>query len=428
MKIIIAHPAQQHSYRLASALRKAGVLYKYITTVYCKKSSLTALTARFLKGGFRVKAMNRHCEDLSDRDVVQFCEAEGLVKLLALNTAVLKKQYRKIKYHTADRFARRTAAYAIKSRADAVITYDDTSPLLFEILQKKSPRTVRIMDMSAANILYMRGIYEKDMELSPAFAKRLREERRICWDPDTIERTKRELQAAEYYLVPSAFVGRSLQFSGIDRSKIFYCPYGVDIEEFWEKEHKDIPPGSRPLEFIYVGGVKELKGIAYLLQAFEMIPGEQAFLTVVGKYDPADEDTVPYAGKVNFTGPVLHSEVAGLLRKADVFILPSLGEGMSLSVIEAAACGLPLIVSENAGADELVKEGVNGFVVPIQSSQALIEKIHFFIEHPDRIPQMGREARNTAEQYSWDSYSDQAVRAIRRIMARHKKLTAGTDR
>lgn len=417
MKIIVAHPAQQHSYRLASALQKAGVLYKYITTVYYKKGSLTDLTARFLKGRFRIKAMNRHCDDLSDRDVVQFCEAEGLVKLLALNTAVLKKQYRKIKYHTADRFARRTAAYAMKIRADAVITYDDTSPLLFELLQKKSPRTVRIMDMSAANILYMRGIYEKDMELSPAFAKRLREERKICWDPDTIERTKRELRAAEYFLVPSAFVGRSLQFSGIDKSKIFYCPYGVDIEEFREKEHKGISPGSRPLEFIYVGGVKELKGIAYLLQAFEMIPKEQAFLTVVGKYDPSDEDTVPFAGKVNFTGPVLHSEVPGLLRKADVFIMPSLGEGMSLSVIEAAACGLPLIVSENTGVEELVKDGVNGYVIPIQSAQAIEDKVRYFVEHPDRIPRMGREARITAEQYSWDSYSEKAARAVRKIVS-----------
>lgn len=421
MKIIIAHPAQQHSYRLAAAMKKAEVLYKYITTVYCKKGSLTALAARILRGGLRVKAGNRHCAELADRDIVQFCEAEGLVKLLALNTPFLKKQYRKIKYHTADRFARRTADYAIKHKVDAVITYDDTSPLLFEILQEKAPRTARIVDMSAANILFMRNIYEKDIEMSPVFGERLREERKICWDPFTIERTKRELKAAEYFLVPSAFVGRSLQYSGIDQSKIFYCPYGVDIDAFWRKKYETFCPGSRPLECIYVGGVKELKGISYLLEAFEGIPREKAFLTVVGKYDPADEDTAPYAGRVNFTGPVLHSEVPGLLRKADVFIMPSLGEGMSLSVIEAAACGLPLIVSENAGVEKLVKDGVNGFVIPIQSAQAIREKIMYFAAHPDQIPCMGREARATAEQYSWDSYSANAARAVRRIMALHRQ-------
>ena len=305
---------------------------------------------------------------------------------------------------------------------DAVIAYDDTSPILFETLEKEAPDVIRIMDMSAANILYMRSIYEKDFELAPCFERRLRDERKICWDPFTLERTKRELSAAQYFLAPSDFVGRSLEYSGIRKDQIFYCPYGVDTEEFQLKKYEKIDRGSRPLEFIYVGGVKELKGIFYLLEAFRQIPPEQAFLTVVGKYDPADEDTAPYAGFVNFTGPVLHSEVPGLLQKADVFILPSLGEGMALSAIEAASCGLPLILSENSGLKDLIWEGVNGFMVPIQSVEALTGKIRFFIEHPEKIEKMGKSARKTAEQYSWENYSENAAKVINTIVSEHKHL------
>lgn len=421
MKILVAHPAQQHSYRLAAALKKAGILCQYATTVYYKKGSFTALAAKGLKGQFRTKAESRRSPELSDREVVQFCEIGGLLKLLALNTKYLKKQYRAIKYNTADRFAIKAAKYAVRNRMDAVITYDDTSPLLFEMLEKKAPDVVRIIDMSAANILYMRSIYERDIALSPAFAERLRNERKICWDPFTLKRIRRELKAAQFFLVPSEFVGRSLEYSGIKKDKIYHCPYGVDTEEFSAKKYEDILPGSRPLEFIYVGGVKELKGISYLLDAFSRIPADEGFLTVVGKYDPEDADTAPYAKTVNFTGTVLHSEVPALLHKADVFILPSLGEGMALSAIEAASCGLPLILSENSGLKEMIIEGVNGFTVPIQSAEALVEKIRFFIEQPDRIRPMGENARKMAEQYTWERYSRNAAEAVIQMIERHQR-------
>lgn len=420
MKILVAHPAQQHSYRLATALKNAGILCKYATTVYYKRGSFTAMAAKGLKGQFRTKAENRRSPDLDDRQVVQFCEIEGLLKLLALNTRLLKRQYRTIKYSTADRFARMAAKYAVRNRMDAVITYDDTSPILFEMLAEKAPHIVRIMDMSAANILYMRGIYEKDIVLSPSFSERLRKERKICWDPFTLKRIRRELKAAQYFLAPSEFVGRSLEYSGIQRDQIYYCPYGVDTREFSAKNYEDLLPGSRPLEFIYVGGVKELKGISYLLDAFSRISVDEGFLTVVGKYDPEDADTAPYAKTVHFTGTVLHSEVPDLLRKADVFILPSLGEGMALSAIEAASCGLPLILSENSGLKEMIEEGVNGFTVPIQSVEALVEKIRFFIDRPDRIRPMGENARKMAEQYTWERYSRTVAEAVRKIVEGHQ--------
>ena len=429
MKMIVAHPAQQHSYRLAAALKKAGFLDKYMTTVYYKKHSLTALAALFLRGTFHAKAKGRRCPDLSDDDVVQFCEMEGLLKLLALNTGLLKPWYRKIKYHTADRFAVRAANEAIRAKADAVITYDDTSPLLFEILEKKAPKVVRILDMSAANTLYMRRIYEADLLRMPAFGERLRKERAVCWDPVTEERTGRELAAAEYFMVPSDFVARSLIYSGISRDRIFLCPYGVDTETFSLKSYDDLKSGSRPIEFVYVGGVKELKGIAYLLEAFMSISEEEAHLTVIGHYDPADQDTMPYAGRVRFTGTLLHSEIPKALKAGDVFVMPSLGEGMSLSVIEAAACGLPVIATQNSGVESLITDGENGFIIPIQSVDALRDKILYFVQHPDRIRDMGMKAGEAAQSCSWDKYTENVTRVIGEIMAADvKKRERGRKR
>ena len=404
MKVLIAHPAQQHSYRLAIALKKAGMLDKYITTVYYKNRSLTYFVSKFLKGSLKIKAENRHCTYIDDNEVIQYCEGEGLLKLVALNTRFLKKKYDQIKYNTADRFAKKVAKYAIKHHVDAVVTYDDCSPLLFEELQKKAPNILRILDMSAANILYMRNIYERDMDIVPSFANRLRKERSICWNPIIINRAEREIKATQKFLVPSNFVAKSLEFSGVKTEQIILCPYGVDVSQFSMKKYDENQfIHTRPIRFIYVGGVKELKGIAYLFDAFMEIPTDDAILTVVGSYCSSDDDIKPYLERIRFTGNILHDEVAHELKNSDVFVFASLGEGLSLSTLEAAACGLPLIVTENSGVNDGISDK-EGFVIPIQSKDAIKEKVLWFINHPEKIYPMGEAARKFALLYSWDAY------------------------
>lgn len=295
MKVLVAHPAQQHSYRLGTALKRAGMLDKYATTVYYKSGSLTACVAKLLRAPFRTKAEARYCDALGEEDVIQFCEAEGLLKLLVMHLPVVPNYYYRIKYHTADRFAKKAAKYAIKHHVDAVVTYDDTSPLLFEILREKAPNILRVLDMSSASLPYLRKIYERDLELAPAFAERMRKERSICWDPKVLDRAKREIEATQRFLVPSDFVERSLADSGVLPDQIYRCPYGVDAAQFSPKEYPDdMTAGSRPVRFIYVGGVKELKGISYLLDAFMELPADAAELTIVGGYHETDRDIAPY--------------------------------------------------------------------------------------------------------------------------------------
>lgn len=404
MKVLVVHPAQQHSYRMATALKKSGCLYKYITTVYCKKGSYTEKISHLLKGNYKKKAQLRVCEDLLDEEIVQFCELEGLLKLFVMNISFFRPFYRKIKYHTADRFAKRVVQYAIKNGIDAVVGYDDASSVLFKLLETKAPDILRIMDVSAANTLYMRQIYEKDMKIQPDFAEHLLKERKIVWDRNTIERTRCELTYGQIFIVPSKFVARSLEYSGVSQSSIRICPYGVDTNKFSQKSYYNLKNMTRPIRFIYVGGVKELKGISYLLEAINSFPSEQATLTVVGSYSEVEGALKPYLDRVEFTGSILHEEVSKKLMESDVYVFPSLGEGLSLSTLEAASCGLPLIVSENSGVNDAMTEGKEGFVIPIQSTQAIIEKMNWFIQNPNCIETMGQAARKMALQYTWDSY------------------------
>ncbi|RHA09994.1 glycosyltransferase [Megasphaera sp. AM44-1BH] len=417
MKIIVCHPAQQHSYRLATALKRGKMLGAYITTVYYKPRSFTRLISTILKGKFKKKAEGRHTSELDDKEVIQFCEIEGLLKLLALNVPFFSHFYNKLKYNTADRFAKKVAQYAIDHRVDAVVTYDDCSPLLFETLQEKAPHILRILDVSAANLIYMRQIYDKDMDLSPDFAMRLRKEMSRCWNPTILDRAKREILSSQKFLVPSNFVSTSLKYSGVKENQMLYCPYGVDASQFSQKNYEDVKNmNDRPLRFIYVGGVKELKGISYLLKAFMNIPQDKAELTIVGAYSPQDKDIQPYLRRVHFTGMVLHSEVPNLLKAADVFVFPSLGDGFGLAVLEAAAVGLPLIISENAGVTDVIRNNKEGLVIPIQSSKAIEDAVTWFVNHPEAICPMGMAARAKALEYTWERYYKTAAEQIRRSL------------
>lgn len=402
MKILIVHPAQQHSYELATALKKSGYLSKYMTTVYYKANNLTWIVSKILKGESKRRAKTRSCTALEDKDIIQFCELLGLIKLLCSKVGFLKKYYKSLKYFTADRFAKKVARYVLRHDVDAVVTYDDCSPILFETLKEQAPKVRRIMDMSAANLLYMREIYDTDVILAPTFAERLKKEREIVWDPFIIDRTNREIKNTQDFLVPSNFVKKSLAFSGVNENQMHMCPYGVDLNDFKQKKYDDYI--DRPIKFIYVGGVKELKGIYYLLEAFNKIPADKAILTVIGSANIEDEDLQLYKNKTIFTGLVMHDRIPALLREADVFVFPSLGEGLSLATLEAAACGLPLIVSENSGVNDAIVNGREGYIIPIQSSDAIEEAVMRFVDNPNDIKRMGKNARNMALQYTWDNY------------------------
>ena len=397
MRVIVAHPEQQHSYRLAGALKEAGCLEKYITTVYKKDYNLTSIVAHILPKKYAARAMTRHCSELENSEVVQFCEGLGLLKLFS--SYFLKKHYQKLRCYTADRFAHKVADYAIKHQVDAVVTYDNCSPVLFRELSEKAPHILRIMDMSAANLFYMKEIYERDFKLAPKFAGRLRKERSYIWDDAYMERIRQEQKYTQYYLTPSEFVQRSLAHSGVQEEQMLMCPYGVDTTQFSMKEYHE--GQNLPLKIVYIGGIKELKGVYYLLEAFKGISPDIGTLTIVGDYDDS-EDIKEYAPYVTFTGRIPHSEMQNVLKAADAFIFPSLGEGMSLSILEAAACGLPLIISDNCGFKE--KVGEEGIIFDIQSIKAIQDKVKYLYGHQELIPAMGIKARKMAERYTWENY------------------------
>lgn len=410
-KVIVAHPGQQHSYQLATALCKAGFLDAYVTTVYMKEKSLTRFVSTLLKGDNKKRAESRYCNSIPDEKVVQVGEVLGLLELLAMRIIKSRKVMRVISDLNRFFFEYKIAKIAIKRRADILICYNTNASFVFRILKKKAPNIKVVLDMAAANPIYMKTIYERDFGIAKSFSPLLKSEVGYFFDKKIENRTNTELGYADAFLVPSNFVMKSLEFSGVSTSKIWRCPYGVDNRLFSMKTHNT----RNPIKFVYVGGVKELKGIYYLLEAFRDIPKEVACLTIVGKKDYIRGDIKERYSNVIFTGTLLHNEVAKILQQSDVFVFSSLGDSFSFAAMEAASTGLPLIVTENTGMCDGLTEGREGFIIPIQSIDAIKQKVLWFINNQQKIPEMGKKSHEYASNYTWERYYSDVINAVKEI-------------
>jgi starch synthase len=87
-------------------------------------------------------------------------------------------------------------------------------------------------------------------------------------------------------------------------------------------------------------------------------------------------------------------------------------------VPQAMACGLPVIVSENVGARDLVQEGVNGFIVPIRSPHVIAERLRFLFANRDVATRMGKAARDTVRRgFGWTDYGDRLADFVKQRLA-----------
>ena len=408
-KVLLAHPGRQHSYQSAIALKKAGVDLTYVTTVYHKARSLTDfVTKRFLHEDNQKRAESRSCSELEDSQVVQFCELRGLITLLLLRLDKSKKIYRAWNNYVFRCFGRKVAKYAIRHHFDMVIMYDATAKHCFSYLSRVGSPIKKVLDVSIAVRPYQRVVYEKDMESTGLLG--VKQEQSFLWEKSA-KKYADEIALADYFLYPSEFVRESLTFCGAVDHQLVKVPYGVELKRF------AYTPRTRhdgPLRMVVAGQINYRKGMHHLFRVMERFSEDEIHMTVFGLCPGND----PYLTKssvkknVDLRGFVLQNEIIEEYKHSDLYMFPSLVEGLSLSVLEAMACGLPVLVSDHSGANDLVEDGKNGLVFEAGDDDALERSLRWFLQNRDRLPQMGAAAHETVLDFSWDAYYDRYGRAV----------------
>jgi glycosyltransferase involved in cell wall biosynthesis len=121
--------------------------------------------------------------------------------------------------------------------------------------------------------------------------------------------------------------------------------------------------------------------------------------------------------RVHFSGWAPREQIADYYRRADIFATSTTWEGMPNTVLEAMACGLPIVSTQASGLHELVQDGVNGYLVPIKDSDALSEALALLIDNGYERRRMGRQSRKLVEQqFAWDQIAAQYVQVYGQVL------------
>lgn len=175
-----------------------------------------------------------------------------------------------------------------------------------------------------------------------------------------------------------------------------------------------------PVNVLFVGWMLEAKGVRELLEAARALP--QARFTLIGAEDPEFVESVrgeleALSGHVRRIEPRPREDVLALYAEADVFVLPTWREGFPNVVLEAMGAGLPVVATPVGAIPEAIREGQDGFLVPIQDATALTEALRRLIDDRELRLTMGRRARERAERvFSIDAVTLQLEAVYRELI------------
>lgn len=396
--VLLAHPTGNEFFRhLARAWRTEGRLAEICS---CLDWRGPAWLERALPAGL-VAELNRRALSRATGGPVRTRPAREAIRLAATRLgwrSLVRHEtgafsvdavYRDFDAWVAGRINREPVA------ADLVYAYEDAAAETFAAAAARGWR--RCYDLPIAHWTASRRLLSEEAARWPDWAPTL-------LGPDDsaakLARKDRELQLATHVVCPSRFVADSLPPDAVAGRTVIIAPFGSPPPA---EPRAPLDP-RRPLRVLFAGSMSQRKGLADLFAATRLLPAGAIELVVLGS--PVLPLDFYRATGVTFTHetPRPHAAVLALMRTCDVLCLPSLVEGRALVVQEAMSQGLPVIVTTHTGTDDIVRDGENGFLVPIRSPEAIAARLDWCLAHRAALPALGAAARDSAAQFGWHRY------------------------
>jgi glycosyltransferase involved in cell wall biosynthesis len=241
-------------------------------------------------------------------------------------------------------------------------------------------------------------------------------ERYPQWEP-TLESTREpeeklfrkeeELRMADRITCPSQFVLDSIPKEIKQNTLCKVSPFGSPRSQ--PSDRKIVTKTSNTLKLLFVGSMSQRKGLADLFEAMKLLKKEPVTLSVLGQPSLPMEFYRKQFSDFQYFPPCSNQKVREIMLNHDILLLPSIIEGRALVQQEALSCGLPIIVTRNAGGEDLVEEGLTGHLVPIRSPGKLAEYILEMLEGMNSLKEKKVDCVRKAEKYSWKEYASRII-------------------
>jgi glycosyltransferase involved in cell wall biosynthesis len=402
--VLVAHPGTQHSLETARGLAQAGLLRRYYTSLYIHPRwfRLLRTTVNGRASGHARRLEKRHSAELAAGLVA----TRPLLETLYLSSAhlpIARPLAEPLLRWRNERFDAYVAQRLAQERPAVVLGYDTSALRTFQRARQLGIRCV--LDQTIGHLRTAAALYREEAELHPDFADSLPPA-----PPDwLIERCTHEALLADCVLAPSEYVRNTLTAIGVADERIVLLPYGADTARFAPAPSRT----GKPFRLLFVGQLSQRKGLKYLLEAFVRLRLPDAELVLVGPVLGSGDGLRRYREYFRHVPPIPQTGLPAWYAQADVFVYPSLHEGSALAIYEALASGLPVITTPNSGS--VVRDGLEGFLVPIRNVPALAERILFLYENPELRRELARRARARAEQFSWTLYRQRLAAVLSRL-------------
>jgi len=285
----------------------------------------------------------------------------------------------------------------------AVYAYEGGALQTFR--QAKQQGIAALYDLPSGHWYWERELLQDEKERNPELASLIP---KLSDSEDHMREKDEEVRLADFVIVASQYVRRTLA-GVVPEQKIRVVPYGAPPvctrPEIARKR-------CRPLRVLFVGALHQRKGIGYLLKAVEML-GTDVELTLIGQRFAPNAIVDRACKRWRWFETIPHDQVLDVMMQSDVLVLPSISEAFGLVVTEALACGLPVIVTPNVGASDLVCDGKEGFVVPVCSAEAIAVRLNDLKRDSELLAHLSWNAQAAAARHPWDNYREIWAETVR---------------
>ncbi len=400
--VLFSHPlGAPFATQALCALAENRLLSEIVTALHISHSTISRL--RHLSGGSCIAnelsrrawvplELEVHCTCYPMRELLRlFLLKSGISQVLGLNAHDLASRV----YESLDRVV--AERHLEGSSCDTLYAYEDGAATSFE--RAKALGKLCIYDLPIVHYQTAARIQKEEQELFPELAASLQ----AAHEPRRkIERKDKELALADRVIVPSRFVYNSLIDTGVSPAKIGIVPYGSPVY-FTARAH-----APKKFRVLFVGRIGPRKGVHYLLKAWNnlRLPDAELLLVGINEFPPAFLNRYQNDPTITIAPSKPHHLLESCYQQASVLVLPSLAEGFPLVLLEAMRCGVPVIASSHCGAEDLIEQGIQGFVVKARDQDALEQAIELLYRERERAAEMGRAAFRRALDFSWDRYRE----------------------
>ena len=296
----------------------------------------------------------------------------------------------------ADRLLSEKAGQVALARRAPLIAYSYYADAAFRMMDGSG--LPRVLFQVHPNGKHLREVFQREIEKVPEAKASLMEETEMS---PLFTHNDETYAMADAVICASSFTKHSLVVAG-SKVPAHVVGYGVDLNLF---SARTVAPTAKPLTVGFVGALSQRKGARYLLGALATLPKGAAKLIIYTRA-AVDRDLIRgfESVDVEVRGGLSDAELAADMKRCDLIALPSIAEGFGLVILEAMACGVPVLCTTSTGGADFITHRQNGLLIEPGSASAIEQELVWALTHRSELFQIGQAARVEAEKHTWAAY------------------------